>query len=1226
VRLFARASSAGSTEATGKSRGFLRRALPIRGGFSKSAGTGARLGGRLGGILTLLVMAIFSFGLTAAPAGAAPPTVTINPNPIPSYASVQVSGTAAAGNGGSTSFEFEISTDNVNWTSYPRESADASPEISRELGGLKGGTHYFVRLRAINFTNEESTLSAEPNPEFTTLPVVKPTILATDSASEVAYTTAKATGEVERPANPDVAFDTNCSFEYVTDAQFTATGFQGALAAPCEQNPITTPEEQRAVSANLVNLHPSTVYHLRLAASDAGGTEFEEAPSTFNTLAVVKPTILSISDASAITYNSARILANVERPANADPAFNVECSFEYVTEAQFVANGFGAATTIPCVPGSLTTAGPNTVRAELTGLHRGTTYRVRVIASNLGGTETLEANAFTTTTAPQVQTLGAGSVGTDSAILTAQINPSNGPVTYQFEWGRQEGANDETYENRVPLTPEPLPAQDESFHSVAAQLLGLSPATAYHYRIVATNTQTEEVSKGNDRTFTTVAIVGPQACPNESSRVGPSAGLPDCRAYEWATPGLNNTSILASGSPVGVLADGSAIEYITFDAPADALASTINQPVVSQRGASGWQTHSIGALSPDPVETFSAILSETLVSPNFKESVFYSSSPVTGDRVPGELNLYLRRANQTVVPLTVNGEKLNGSALQYQTGVGWDRASEDFSHIFFRSVVRQLPEDPREFDNTYDWSEAGGLKLVGILPPEGSTPEAPAPEGAELAEGSLPASSEDGSEVLFKAIGRPGLFLRINGQETVEVSASQRSTPEPGPAGARAVGVTADGSEVLFTSSSELTDDASTGETAGVQNDSGADLYSYDVDSRELTDLTVDDKPQDASRGANVVFLGPPVLFPRQAGVTMLPYASKNGSSIYFVATGDLAEGAVSGELNLYVLDGGQIRFVAPATGLVSGYGTSEPTVRGFYATPDGRFAALLSSENLTAYEAGGTQQVFKYSLDSSSIECVSCRPDGVSPTAGANFSDYSPSVKTYNLRVMSDDGSRVFFTSRDAVLPGLSGEIDRVYEYAAGRPSLISPHDAKAPSTFLAASASGDDVFLGSYEELVPGADRTFAIYDARVNAEVAGPPPPECHGETCRGAGSQAAAGPPAGSTRAQVTGEVSVPHSKTAKAKALKLRVYVTEAGQLTISGNGINTSKKKVSKPGSVTLTATLTSSANKKRLDKGVFKTKAKVRFKPTAGSQSQVTGQTSVVRLTFRGPTGKGGK
>ena len=90
------------------------------------------------------------------------------------------------------------------------------------------------------------------------------------------------------------------------------------------------------------------------------------------------------------------------------------------------------------------------------------------------------------------------------------------------------------------------------------------------------------------------------------------------------------------------------------------------------------------------------------------------------------------------------------------------------------------------------------------------------------------------------------------------------------------MGVAADGSEVLFTSHSELTDDANTGRTGGVPNHQGSDLYSYDVGSGELTDLTVADKPADAAAGADVE---------RVLG------ASRNADYVYFIATGDLAPG-----------------------------------------------------------------------------------------------------------------------------------------------------------------------------------------------------------------------------------------------------------------------------------------------------------------------------------------------
>ena len=90
----------------------------------------------------------------------------------------------------------------------------------------------------------------------------------------------------------------------------------------------------------------------------------------------------------------------------------------------------------------------------------------------------------------------------------------------------------------------------------------------------------------------------------------------------------------------------------------------------------------------------------------------------------------------------------------------------------------------------------------------------------------------------------------------------------------------ADGSEVIFTSTSELTDDAYTGRTSGVPNNKGSDLYSYDVETGDLTDLTVDHEPADKETGA---------------GVEHVVGASRDASYIYFIASGKLAPGETSG-------------------------------------------------------------------------------------------------------------------------------------------------------------------------------------------------------------------------------------------------------------------------------------------------------------------------------------------
>ena len=132
--------------------------------------------------------------------------------------------------------------------------------MEADITGLKGGTTYYVRLTIFAYPNE--AVSSAPYLTFTTLPVEPPTISLVNDASEVFSRTATVAGKVKRPANPDPAFNvTACRFEYVTDAQFTATGFQGAASRGCEFfNPITAPGEEEEVGAELEGLTP--VHHL----------------------------------------------------------------------------------------------------------------------------------------------------------------------------------------------------------------------------------------------------------------------------------------------------------------------------------------------------------------------------------------------------------------------------------------------------------------------------------------------------------------------------------------------------------------------------------------------------------------------------------------------------------------------------------------------------------------------------------------------------------------------------------------------------------------------------------------------------------------------------------------------------------------------------------------------------------------------------------------------------
>ena len=216
------------------------------------------------------------------------------------------------------------------------------------------------------------------------------------------------------------------------------------------------------------------------------------------------------------------------------------------------------------------------------------------------------------------------------------------------------------------------------------------------------------------------------------------------------------------------------------------------------------------------------------------------------------------------------------------------------------------------------------------------------------------------------------LYLRKDNAQTVQVDTSRRTTPDPNPApSANPVGVTGNGERVLFMSPSELTDDANTGETGGVSTDAGRDLYSFDIASGDLTDLTVDTNPADDATGANVqTVLG----------------ATEDGSHIYFTATGVLAAGATAGHTSLYAWHDGQIDFVANADALDG---------IGFYFSPDGQHAVFTSRDQLTSYRnidpstGSPHAEVYRATLGGTLV-CVSCRVDGSPPTGDASLPVYS--------------------------------------------------------------------------------------------------------------------------------------------------------------------------------------------------------------------------------------------
>lgn len=158
-----------------------------------------------------------------------------------------------------------------------------------------------------------------------------------------------------------------------------------------------------------------------------------------------------------------------------------------------------------------------------TGLSPNTSYDVRLVAASEVGTVNAASASFSTDqAAPTVQTGGAKRQLT-SAVLNGRINPHSLQTTYHFEYGTSPGV----YTEKAPLSQDADAGPGSAATPVTRELTGLTPATTYYYRLVATNAVGTTV--GTAAEVTTLA--SGQFDPDTYFTVGTFSGL-------GVTPGL----------------------------------------------------------------------------------------------------------------------------------------------------------------------------------------------------------------------------------------------------------------------------------------------------------------------------------------------------------------------------------------------------------------------------------------------------------------------------------------------------------------------------------------------------------------------------------------------------------------------------------------------------------------------------------------------------------------
>ena len=651
-------------------------------------------------------------------------------------------------------------------------------------------------------------------------------------------------------------------------------------------------------------------------------------------------------------------------------------------------------------------------------------------------------------------------------------------------------------------------------------------------------------------------------CPNEAFRTGPSAALPDCRAYEMVSPPDKNGGEVDGGihkegmaAPEQAAADGEAVTYASSSSfpEAGVLSAVVSSQYISTRTAAGWQTREIvpeQQLPEGRLLTLGAGIPDFSLFQGFSEDLQHGFllawNPQPDPLAPaGYFNPYLfdtgsggyQLLSEAQPPVQPPG---NVDFAAKGFGVVYAGMSGDGQHVIFEANDALTPEAVPGRVNLYEWSAGRPLELVSVLP-DGATDTSGAsyPLGVRWrlastkyltrrqtttercqatvhAHSGAVAASTDGQIYMHE--------ITDSGARTVDVSASQN----PAVSGGSGLYWTANspGSRVYFTSAAQLTDDSTA--TGG-----GQDLYQYDVDTDQLSDLTVDENSGETAGVLGVLGMG----------------EAEGAPSVYFVAQGVLAPGATAGENNLYVSRGaaGAPTFIATLGGYEGETLDFELDVkrRTSRVSPDGHLLAFQSARPLTGYDnvpangkscpeperegnenpyrdppEGRCMEVYEYDAQSGALTCVSCEPGGLPPTGDSlvpeTFHLYedlrgweSPSVQQ---RYLLDDG-RLFFQSEDALAAQAANDRSNVYEYepegvgqcaTSGSGSclyLISTGESSGNAYFADASTDGRDVFFLTSEQLLPqDGDEAIDMYDAREDGGFSSAQPPPCSGEACK------------------------------------------------------------------------------------------------------------------------------
>ncbi|MCL2769692.1 MAG: hypothetical protein FWD42_06225 [Solirubrobacterales bacterium] len=584
--------------------------------------------------------------------------------------------------------------------------------------------------------------------------------------------------------------------------------------------------------------------------------------------------------------------------------------------------------------------------------------------------------------------------------------------------------------------------------------------------------------------FCAVLVSGSGSAPAAATYSSGTAGVPDGRVYEMVTP-LNNkgaevyqprqVGLEYSGTeteyPFQAAASGNAVAYVAAPTVLGNESSSYdagNEYVATRSPGGGWSQIDVSPLNA-PSSVYQAFSRELSVGFLDAEEPLSPSAPGFGQE-PG-----------------VDG---NYDVL-YSSGIGSDKYSPLFAA---QPAHRSMAE----------FATAGAG--ISELTDPGESIKAPAYNGGTVGD-----RADNDRELAFAGASADDAHLLFEANDALTPAGNGRPAAEGGSSNGYAH---ENNLYESFDGQLYLVNVLPNGTTEANATFGGGSPYDHVINSEGSRVFWTD-------RATGHIYV-------RESGTTTVEVspageyqtASADGSKVFFT-NGDLYEYEVNPEVGAP----GALVDLSNGVAVERVVGASENGDFVYYVTSTGEFvvwhkdatttipalpgngAEVTPDGHSVVFEASGRVDV--YDFDTGVLNCASC---GWGGTEGELPLTNSGNV--YQPRWISAEGSRVFFDSRaPLVRQDTNGQFD-VYEWeragsggcvqSAGCIYLLSGGSSSAPSLFLDADESGDNVFIVSRAPLAPQDEgeeaHLYALYDARAGG-VAPVAAPVCSGTGCQG-----------------------------------------------------------------------------------------------------------------------------